>query len=105
MARAIRAGGPFVRAEGWWLLRRLAPDCSRIELADLPTKRDEVRMLRNMGRETANVHLGSPGAKGRILKHLAGQRTGWLREVAGRMSETVSAEAEAWRGHWSRGGR
>ncbi|TLY67517.1 MAG: hypothetical protein E6K35_04530 [Gammaproteobacteria bacterium] len=41
------------------LVNRLAPDCSRIELASLPRGHDESRLLWMMGRETANMHLGS----------------------------------------------
>jgi hypothetical protein len=60
---AVRCRDPFVRLEKRWIVRRLAPDCSRIELAALPRERDETRLLHAMGWETANVHLGS--AKGR----------------------------------------
>ena len=54
-----RCPDPFVKMKGRWIVRRLAPDCSRIELASLPTKHDAVHLLRSMGFETANVHLGS----------------------------------------------
>ena len=30
---AVRAHDPFVRLQGRWIVRRLAPDCSKIELA------------------------------------------------------------------------
>ena len=32
-----------------WIVRRLAPDCSRIELAELPEEQDAVRLLHSMG--------------------------------------------------------
>jgi len=40
----------------------LAPHCSRIEMASIPKKRDEERLLHSMGFETANIHLGSKQA-------------------------------------------
>ena len=52
----VRCRDPFVRLQKRWIVRRLAPDCSRIELSALPKERDETRLLRAMGWETANVH-------------------------------------------------
>jgi hypothetical protein len=105
LARAVRARDPFVRVEGWWLVRRLAPDCARVELSDLPARRDEARLLRNMGRETANLHLGSRGAARRILAHLDRQPAGWLRDAARGLADATEADAEAWRRHWRRAAR
>jgi hypothetical protein len=105
LARAVRARDPFVRVAGWWLVRRLAPDCARVELADLPRQRDEARLLRNMGRETANLHLGSRGAARRILAHLDRQPAGWLRDAARGLADATEADAEAWRRHWRWTGR
>ena len=58
---AVRCRDPFVRVRRKWVVRRLAPDCSRIELSMLPEQRDEIRLLHAMGMETANIHLGSRG--------------------------------------------
>jgi uncharacterized protein (DUF2252 family) len=62
MSRAVRSPDPFVAIENGWLLRRIGPHCSRIELAHFPKRCDELRILRAMGRETANVHLASSPA-------------------------------------------
>src|SRR5262249_40509654 len=59
---AIRVKDPFVHFSGKWLVRRMAPDCSRIELSSLPESRDEEKLLYSMGREVANMHFGSPRA-------------------------------------------
>src|SRR4029079_3740860 len=53
---AVRAADPFVGLRGPWVLRRLSPYCSRIELRVLPRHKDEERLLRAMGWETANIH-------------------------------------------------
>ena len=58
----VRSPDPFVRLKGRWIVRRLAPDCSRVELASIPQERDESRLLYSMGFEIANVHLGSAKA-------------------------------------------
>src|SRR4029077_15541321 len=64
--RSIRVPDPCVRFHGRWVVRRLAPDCSRIELVSLSQDRDEARLLYSMGWETANMHLGTPQAIARV---------------------------------------
>ena len=46
---SVRCRDPFVHLERRWIVRRLAPDCSRIELSALPKERDEIRLLHAMG--------------------------------------------------------
>ena len=43
--RSVRGKDPFVHFAKRWIVRRLAPDCSRIELSALPKERDERRLL------------------------------------------------------------
>jgi hypothetical protein len=86
--RAVRCPDPFVRLRKRWIVRRLAPDCSRIELSALPKERDEFHLLHAMGWETANIHLGS--AKPRTLLRDFGKRpSGWLFKAANRMKKAV----------------
>jgi hypothetical protein len=94
---ACRASDPFVRVRGRWLVRRLAPDCSRIELTDLPEKVDEKRLLESMGFETANIHLGSGKAMKAVRKDIASRRKNWLHEATKIMTESVIADHEDWR--------
>src|SRR5579872_1278610 len=58
IASAVRAHDPFQITVGKWIVRRLSPDSNPIEIASLPKKRDEHTLLRAMGSEVANVHLG-----------------------------------------------
>jgi uncharacterized protein (DUF2252 family) len=100
IARAVRVPDPFLALHGKWLLRRLAPDCSRIELASLPRGRDEARLLWMMGWETANMHLGTPGMTRAILKDLKTRRRTWLARAAGRMAQSLERDWRKWRkGH------
>ena len=94
--KAVRGRDPFVRMREHWVVRRLAPDCSRIELADLPKSRDELRLLYYMGWETANVHLGTARAKD-ILTDLSKRKAGWLPDAASRMLKTTRADWKEWR--------
>jgi Uncharacterized protein conserved in bacteria (DUF2252) len=94
--QAVRCRDPLVRMQSRWLVRRLAPDCSRIELTALPKKRDEGQLLYAMGWETANVHLGSPKAIMAIRRDLATRKATWLREAAKRMTRVTLSDWTEW---------
>jgi hypothetical protein len=93
---AVRCGDPFVRFQKRWIVRRLAPDCSRIELSALPAERDELRLLHAMGWETANVHLGTGKAK-TLAADLGKRRRGWLFNAARAMEQQTLADFEEYR--------
>jgi hypothetical protein len=94
---AVRCPDPLIELREDWLIRRLSPDCSRIELAILPAQRDEGRLLRSMGWETANVHLGTRGAAKAILADLKRRKAAWLREAATKMGRLVRDDWKEWR--------
>jgi hypothetical protein len=93
---AVRCHDPFVRIQGCWLVRRLSPYCSRIELTSLPRKRDEGKLLYAMGWDTANVHLGSPRAIKAIQRDIATRKATWLRGAAERMTSVTISEWKEW---------
>ena len=102
-AAAVHCPDPFLafildddRRRGW-VSRRLAPDCSRVELATLAHRREDRRLLRAMGRETANIHLGSPGAAAIIIGDLDSRPKRWLRDAAEAMEKATRADWKAWR--------
>jgi len=96
IGQAVRVPDPFVGVNGQWLIRRLAPDCSRIELGSLPKTRDELKLLHAMGWETANIHLGTKAAVGRVLKDL-NQRPGkWLHRAAEAMAKATLEDWKSW---------
>ena len=97
LERSVRCRDPFVQVRGPWILRRLAPDCSRIPLQALPKERDEWRLLHAMGWETANVHLGSREALGNVRRDLGRRPRGWLHEAANIMVEATTADWAAWK--------
>jgi hypothetical protein len=93
---AIRCRDPFVRLQKRWIVRRLAPDCSRIELSALPRERDEMRLLQAMGWETANIHLGTGKAK-TLLADLKARPSGWLLRAARAMEKAVLDDFEQYK--------
>jgi hypothetical protein len=100
--QAIRVRDPFVKFHDRWMVRRLAPDCSRIELASLPRERDEAKLLYSMGWETANMHFGSPSAIAALKRDLAKRRGRWLHKAAKAMLVATLEDWSKWRRGWER---
>jgi hypothetical protein len=96
IAYAKRAPDPFLKVRGRWIVRRLAPLCTRIDLTMLPKKRDEKHLLQAMGFETANIHLGSQTAKS-LLRDLTRRKSGWLNSTTEKMTDCVMKDWDEWR--------
>ena len=103
LQHAIRTPDPFFQVHDRWLVRQLAPDVAKIELPQgdtderLPLVPD---LLRLMGRETANIHIGSRSPEhliGRLalLERTAGKR--WLVEAAERMIDCTRSDYKRWK--------
>ena len=99
---ALRVKDPHVHFRGTWQVRRLGPDCSRIELASLPEERAEAKLLYAMGWETANIHLGSRPAIPKIKKDLRARRGKWLHKAAKDMYKVTEEDFEDWQRDWKR---
>jgi len=97
LQRAVRVPDPFLQIRGRWVVRRLAPDCSRIELASLPRQRDEIKLLYAMGFETANIHHGSARAVAAVRRDVKRRGAKWLRKSAKAMAEATLADWRDWR--------
>lgn len=91
---AVRVPDPTVTADDRWVVRRLAPHCTRVELRDLPQERDELRLIGAMGFETANVHLGTRSARSALRSELRAWSPRRLRKVA---AEMVGRLEDDWR--------
>ncbi|HSC44618.1 MAG TPA: DUF2252 family protein [Candidatus Acidoferrum sp.] len=100
ICNAVRVRDPHLHFHENWVIRRLAPDCCRIDVASLPDNRDEERMLYAMGWETANVHLGNRDKVGAVRKDLAARRGKWLHKAAKAMAEATEKDWRAWRKSW-----
>jgi len=96
MRDGIRPADPGWSIRGSWIVRRLAPDCSRIEIDDLPKRRDEWKLLRAMGWETANVHLATPAVCRMVSRDLGRRNTRWLQRATIAMAEATVNDWKAW---------
>ena len=97
ISRAIRCPDPFVQLRGRWIVRRLGPHCSRVELAALRASGEELRLLHAMGWETANIHLGTTTARKPILRHMLKQKARWLHIASAEMLAAVRSDWETWK--------
>ena len=93
LARAVRRLDPILKVYEGWVVRGLAPDRCRIELDELGPERDEARMMRAMGWEVANIHLGTRAAVKNVLADLKERKKNWLVKYADRM---VGVTLEDW---------
>jgi len=93
LCAAVRCPDPWWEIRRGWLVRRLAPDCSRIDINELVHHRDLASLLHAMGAETANIHLGTPrkGRK-RIRTDLADLPKDWLLTAASEMHKVTLKE-------------
>jgi hypothetical protein len=97
LRRAVRCPDPYVQMRGHWIVRRLSPHCSRIELEALGTSRGECRLLEAMGRETANIHVGTEEKRRAILKDLRARKGNWLAIAAQAMADAMEKDWRVWR--------
>lgn len=93
------AGDPYTVVDGEWTVRRLAPDCTKIEFSDLPSDRHEEVLLTAMGRDLANKHLGTPDCSETILEDLRNRDDSWLKDSARVMSASVRSDQRDWARH------
>ena len=95
ITHAVRCPDPFVQLRGRWIVRRLGPHCSRIEIVTMGEATPVLRLLHAMGWETANIHLGSPARKV-ILSNLSRQKAKWLNVATSDMLKAVRSDWETW---------
>jgi hypothetical protein len=99
VGRAVRCQDPIVHSNGQWIGRRIAPDCSRIELISLNPESDEANLLSSMGWETANIHLGTPAAAEQIKAFLKSGPPNWLESAAEKYVAAIKRDWEDWKAH------
>ena len=95
--RAVRCADPFLQIRGRWVLRRLAPDCCRIEFTVARVAIDQTDLLRAMGAETANVHIGAGKSRiAAVSRDLAQRSPEWLKVASRAMERATTADYITW---------
>lgn len=113
IASAVRCPDPVMRfsENNTWMVRRLAPDCIKIEIqdaaagdVDLLSAEELPGLLRFMGAETANIHLGTPGACDIIaldLERRLRDNSKWLQDAVAVMLEQIAKDHAEWSAFWA----
>ncbi|MBS1910354.1 MAG: DUF2252 family protein [Bacteroidetes bacterium] len=94
---AVHIADPFLAIGTGWVVRRLAPDCQRIDLVRLRNHSLERRLLRAMGQETANLHLASAKHVPAILGDLRYRSNDWLHRASRLMGRAVADDWRDWK--------
>jgi hypothetical protein len=97
VAAAVRCADPFYTVKGRWLVRRLGPECGRIDLDELTHHQDLASLLHAMGWETANIHLGTPKLGRKLTKACAKLPSDWLETAARTMLDRTLKDWEQFR--------
>jgi hypothetical protein len=96
-AGRYRAPDPWYRVHGNVVTRRLSPNARKIEFDDYADELRQFDMLRAMGHELANVHLGTGDSKNAIERDLDERPDDWLARATDTAVEFVTKEFEKWR--------
>jgi hypothetical protein len=100
LQHVVRIPDPFFQVHDRWLIRQLAPDIAKIDMPQPQDKRLALapHLLRLMGRETANIHLGSRTTQDLVerLDALEQNLSGWFSAATDRMVESVRKDHEKW---------
>ena len=104
LQHAVRDPDPHFQVHDAWLVRQLAPDIAKIEMPK--NERDKrlalaPALLRLMGRETANIHLGSRSrdALEKLLKGLDRDEL-WFPTATERMAACTRKDHAEWAKHY-----
>ena len=104
LQHAIRDPDPHFQVHDAWMVRQFAPDIAKI---DMPENDRDKRLalapalLRLMGRETANIHLGSRSRDDleKLLKRL-GRDERWFSTATEEMAACTRKDHAAWAKHY-----
>jgi hypothetical protein len=92
-----RAPDPWYGVADDTVVRRLSPSSRKIEADEAAEVLLDPRMLRIMGHELANLHLGSGNRRAAIDRDLGGRGRIWLYRAAADAAAFVVGEQEEWR--------
>ena len=100
LQHVVRIPDPFFQVHDRWLIRQLAPDIAKIDMPKPQDKRLALApdLLRLMGRETANIHIGSRTTKDLVARVDALEQNlhGWFPAATDRMVESVRKDHAKW---------
>ena len=93
----FRAPDPWFSANNKVVVRRLSPNNRKIEVDVQPDKLLSRSMLRAMGHELANIHLGTGDRRDAIALDFRRRRRGWLHRATRAAAAAVAKDFKEWR--------
>jgi hypothetical protein len=90
--KAIRSSALFLTFSRGWQIKKLSPDHSRIELADLPKTRKEEKILFAMGFELANIHASNVSVSRSLLASLQELPDNWFSQVTKKLGQQMKKD-------------
>jgi hypothetical protein len=97
-----RAPDPWFSANNKVVVRRLSPNNRKIEVEAQPGELLSRSMLRAMGHELANIHLGTGDRRDAIARDFRRRSRGWLHRATRAAAASVTEEFKEWRKQRSR---
>jgi len=95
---AYRSPDSSTTRAGNFIIRRIAPDARKLDLADVAKDGRGSALLEAMAADLAAIHVASASVK-RIQKDLARRAGGWLASAASAAEEIVRADHQVWKAH------
>ena len=95
---AVRCADPYYIVKGRWLVRRLGPFCSRIDIEEVKHHEDLALLHRCMGWETANIHLGTPKVRKVLARSLDRLPKAWLSDASQLLFEKSLKDWQTFKG-------
>jgi uncharacterized protein (DUF2252 family) len=92
---ACRAPDPALHIAERWVVRRLSPEARKVEIDEIEHAPDQKHLLHAMGRELANVHIGSAGGSSRLRSYLETLPDDWLRVASSLAADRVRDDFKA----------
>jgi hypothetical protein len=108
LQRGVRSPDPSMQVHDRWLVRQLAPEAIRFEVSAFKGSSGPAIspvLIRTMGFESANVHLGSnsPSELLAALNRLSDELgQDWLATAAKSMERATREDQLTWKKHWNR---
>jgi hypothetical protein len=92
-----RAPDPWFSANNKVVVRRLSPNNRKIEVEAQPDELLSPAMLRIMGHELANIHLGTGDRRDKIARDFQRRGRGWLHRSTQAATAFIAKEFKEWR--------
>ncbi|PZM08059.1 DUF2252 family protein [Rhizobium tubonense] len=95
-----RAPDPFLKSHDGYLIRRIASDSNKIDLASLNARAFNLGLLKAMGADLASIHAATSGASSEIEADLTSKKPEWLLEACTLADKAVRQDYDKWKAHY-----